>query len=257
MVNTKTCPVCNTEFTFEAARGYNYKYCSDECHREIRTQRRAVAQDNRVYKPLTREQQTARYERQKVLNNRTPERAEEIRQQRLKSGRKHRAKYRERDNKKMRDKRAANYEESRKKEKAEAAKNKLRVINNPSYALHVQQRRNKYNMKRLSENLEANIIHKVRNRIRTAVKRAGTVKSRRTITLLGCTIDEFKQYFQGRFTKGMTWARFIAAEIHIDHIKPCTSFNLTKESEQKKCFHYTNCQPLWAKDNIRKGAKIA
>ena len=44
---------------------------------------------------------------------------------------------------------------------------------------------------------------------------------------------------------------------HIDHIKPCKSFDLTKSDEQKKCFHYTNLQPLWALDNIKKGAKIS
>jgi hypothetical protein len=43
---------------------------------------------------------------------------------------------------------------------------------------------------------------------------------------------------------------------HIDHITPCTAFDLTDPEQQKKCFHYTNLQPLWASDNIRKGNKI-
>lgn len=40
-----------------------------------------------------------------------------------------------------------------------------------------------------------------------------------------------------------------------DHIKPCVSFDLTREEEQKKCFHYLNLQPLWAKENLSKGGK--
>jgi hypothetical protein len=43
---------------------------------------------------------------------------------------------------------------------------------------------------------------------------------------------------------------------HIDHIVPCASFNLMDVDEQKRCFHYTNLQALWAKANISKGAKI-
>ena len=42
---------------------------------------------------------------------------------------------------------------------------------------------------------------------------------------------------------------------HIDHRVPCAKFDLTKKEEQEKCFHYTNLQPLWAKDNLSKGNK--
>ena len=88
-----------------------------------------------------------------------------------------------------------------------------------------------------------------------AVKRSGRNKSASTMALLGCSIPEFQEYFKALFTEGMTWQKFMAAEIHIDHIKPCALFNLTKKSEQRKCFHHTNLQPLWARDNLSKGAK--
>ena len=78
-------------------------------------------------------------------------------------------------------------------------------------------------------------------------------KSKQTLELLGCNIEEFKKYLEFKFTKGMSWDKMHL--IHIDHIKPCAAFDLTNPEEQAKCFHYTNLQPLWAIDNLRKGAK--
>ena len=54
----------------------------------------------------------------------------------------------------------------------------------------------------------------------------------------------------------MTWELFMLGKIHVDHKKPCASFDLSQEKAQRECFHYTNLQPLWAKDNLKKGAKI-
>ncbi len=89
-----------------------------------------------------------------------------------------------------------------------------------------------------------------------AATRARRVKpSASTIQLLGCSIDQFRAQLESQFTDGMTWEEFMAGRIHIDHIRPCASFDLTKESEQKKCFHHSNLQPLWAEDNHRKHAK--
>lgn len=67
---------------------------------------------------------------------------------------------------------------------------------------------------------------------------------------LGISIDEFKIYLESKFTDGMSWHN--VGEWHIDHIKPLSSFNLTDEDEFRKACHYTNLQPLWASDNLRK-----
>jgi hypothetical protein len=79
-------------------------------------------------------------------------------------------------------------------------------------------------------------------------------KSAKTIELLGCGIEELKTRFERQFTKGMNWENI--GEWHIDHIIPCASFDLTDPEQQKQCFHYTNLQPLWAKANISKGARL-
>jgi hypothetical protein len=61
---------------------------------------------------------------------------------------------------------------------------------------------------------------------------------------------------QSKFKEVITWENHGKYAGHIDHIIPCASFDLTDPEQQKKCFHYTNLQPLWAHENLSKGAKI-
>ena len=102
--------------------------------------------------------------------------------------------------------------------------------------------------------LHFKIKDNMRRRIRTALKKDGGKKTKRTMKLVGCTVEQLKQYIERQFKPGMSWDQ--RSLFHIDHIIPCASFDLTKLSQQKKCFHYTNLQPLWAIDNIKKGAKL-
>ena len=96
------------------------------------------------------------------------------------------------------------------------------------------------------------LIENMRSRIRNVLVR--NKKSSTTIKLLGCTKEEFKKYIESKFTKEMSWDKLNL--IHIDHIKPCASFDLSDPKQQETCFHYTNLQPLWSIDNIKKGAKV-
>ena len=70
--------------------------------------------------------------------------------------------------------------------------------------------------------------------------------------LVGCSIEKLKQHLESQFKEGMTFSNY--GKWHIDHIRPCTSFDLSKLDEQYKCFHYTNLQPLWAEENLRKSS---
>jgi hypothetical protein len=80
--------------------------------------------------------------------------------------------------------------------------------------------------------------------------------------LVGCTMPQLKKHIESQFSDGMSWENYgypdkdYLSGWHIDHITPCAAFDLSVESERKKCFHYSNLQPLWALDNIKKGAKI-
>ena len=72
---------------------------------------------------------------------------------------------------------------------------------------------------------------------------------------LGCTLEELKKHLESQFQEGMSWNNWAVDGWHIDHIKPLAKFNLIDPEEQKKACHYTNLQPLWAKDNLSKGDK--
>jgi hypothetical protein len=72
--------------------------------------------------------------------------------------------------------------------------------------------------------------------------------------LIGCDKDELKLYLSSKFTDNMSFDNYGLWEL--DHIKPIASFNLDNIEEQKKCFNYTNIQPLWKEDNMKKSDKI-
>jgi len=167
--------------------------------------------------------------------------------------------YRERNknniNEKARESRVNDIARHKDYEAKGLSKRKLKLKNDPAYRAEQTEKRSSYSRRYLKESLHGNIAHKLRSRVSHAVRRSGRNKSASTMALLGCSIPEFQEYFKAKFTEGMTWQKFLAAEIHLDHIRPCASFDLTKESEQRKCCHYSNLQPLWAKDNYKKGAR--
>jgi hypothetical protein len=80
----------------------------------------------------------------------------------------------------------------------------------------------------------------------------------RTEALLGFTRVELKRHIERQFTAGMTWERLMRGEIHIDHIIPVSSFNITAVgcSEFRACWALSNLRPLWAEENQKKQAKI-
>jgi hypothetical protein len=96
------------------------------------------------------------------------------------------------------------------------------------------------------------ILTNLRNRLKHAIN--GNLHKEKTLKLLGCTIEQFRIYLEPKFTTGMSWSNY--GEWHIDHIKPCSSYDISDPVQQAACFHYTNLQPLWAIDNLKKGDAI-
>lgn len=113
----------------------------------------------------------------------------------------------------------------------------------------------KQRAKRERERRISDIGFRIESNLRKRLYRAITTnkKYRSTLDYLGCSIEELKFHLEKQFTKGMNWNNY--GKWHIDHTKPCASFDLRLETEQKLCFHYTNLQPLWAIDNLKKSDK--
>lgn len=98
----------------------------------------------------------------------------------------------------------------------------------------------------------AKLTSRLRRRVRHALARKA--KSKGTLKLLGCDGETLMKHLESLFKPGMSWLNR-GSVWHIDHIRPCATFDLLKVSEQRKCFHYTNLQPLFAKENLKKGKK--
>lgn len=112
------------------------------------------------------------------------------------------------------------------------------------------------NYRRGRSKIDKNYVIKERLRKRMWAALKGKLKCDKTINLLGCNMSQLHSYLESKFQTGMNWNNYGANGWHIDHIIPCSSFNLLEPSEQKKCFHYTNLQPLWWRDNIVKRDKL-
>lgn len=117
----------------------------------------------------------------------------------------------------------------------------------------MQATRKKYQQDKQKNDVNFRIRITLTSRIKEAVKKAKTEKCDKSVALLGCSIEHVRDHLEQQFTEGMTWDNH--GDWHIDHIKPCASFDLTDEDQQRECFHYSNLQPLWAVENIKKGAK--
>ena len=93
----------------------------------------------------------------------------------------------------------------------------------------------------------------LRNRLNRTIESG--YKTGSAVSDLGCSIAEFKQYFESKFQPGMTWGNWSRTGWNIDHIVPLCKFDLSDAEQLKKACHYTNLQPLWVEDHKIKTAK--
>jgi hypothetical protein len=119
------------------------------------------------------------------------------------------------------------------------------------YHKNYKERRTKHIKNRKKTDINFRLSCYLRTRVWSALK--GINKSKSTIKLLGCSIEKLKKHLEKHFKPRMSWANY--GKWHIDHIRPCASFDLSKPSEQFKCFNYKNLRPLWKAENLSRSKK--
>jgi hypothetical protein len=141
-------------------------------------------------------------------------------------------------------------------------KNKDKIVERHKHYYDINKEtinKGRYNYKKelFNKNPGAKIAHNLRIRLRKLLKTSPNYNKSYTnlYSVLGCNRDTLKGYLEIRFQEGMSWENY--GKWHIDHIRPCVSFDLSLPEQQAECFHYTNLQPLWAQDNLKKHGKIS
>ena len=212
------CKFCKKEF--KKTRNVNYfcsRSCLDKHHESIRKKRRKILKPPKIKIPKTPEQLKMARKRSKIkywkkLKAEDPNKYELVLEKTREATRKWKA---------------ANKTNKKKQKEAE--------------------RRWKRNKEKIDP------VYRIKERLRSYLSRSikGVIqKNSKTERIVGTSFKNLVSYLEKQFKPGMTLSNY--GKWHIDHIKPISKFDLTKAGELEKCFHYTNLQPMWAVDNIRK-----
>lgn len=173
------------------------------------------------------------------------------------ANRKHRENNREAWNRRTREYRQQNLEKIRKYD-CEQHKKKWQKIKSDQSRKDLEWKRRADYMRKWREDPQNRISQSLRKRISEVVRIRMAKKVDRTMVILGCTVSEFMAHLEKLWKPGMSWENYGKGHGNwvIDHIIPCASFDMLNEEDQRKCFHYTNMQPLWFIDNCIKKDRI-
>lgn len=149
------------------------------------------------------------------------------------------------------------FKKYRKENPEKVKENNLKFYNNnpekrKQYRENYKNRKNQQKKERRKNDPTFVIVNNIRSRIYKYLNKLEITKRNKTFDIVGCTPQELKEHLEKQFIDGMAWEN--RSEWHIDHIIPLSSAKT--EDELYELCHYTNLQPLWAEDNLKKSNKI-
>lgn len=238
MEEKNLCKICNIEFI---KKNYKQICCNKECskkHGKMYIKQYGIR--NKEYLKEYNKKLKLKYKNNPIKRNREKE------LERIRVNKKYieNLEYKKRKKLEAKQYRQLHHQEVLEREKLRKLKNREINLENLAY--------------RYKNDIDFRLRHQLAHRIKYLIKRKeiNNIKYHKTLELLGCSIIEFKEHLEKQFKEGMNWNNHKKFGWHIDHIIPTSSFDLSKEEEQKKCFHYINLQPLWWYDNLEKSNKI-
>lgn len=104
-----------------------------------------------------------------------------------------------------------------------------------------------------NENYKQSVL--LRNIVRNIINGVTKKPSKKSLELIGCSQEQFKQWIEFNFIDDMSWDNY-GIYWNLDHVTPVSSFDLTNEEEKKVCFQWSNTVPEIAKKNYEKFNKI-
>lgn len=151
-------------------------------------------------------------------------------------------KYREENREKVKERKKSYYEQNRESIN----------IKHKTYRKENKDKRNSYEKIKKKNDVFYGLLTGMRSRLSGYLKKLNISKTNKTFEIVGCSPQFLKEHLEKQFVDGMTWEN--RSEWHIDHKIPLSSAK-TEEELYKLC-HYTNLQPLWAEENLKKSNKI-
>lgn len=115
-----------------------------------------------------------------------------------------------------------------------------------------------YKKSRQPKPIETRVLLNLRWRLKSVVRgiKYNHVTRGAMLDMVGCSLGSLKQHLESLFTEGMTWENYGLRGWHVDHIRPCSSYDPSIKEDMDACFHYSNLQPLWWYENLRKAGKL-